>query len=114
MSIHEWDDAARSIQNAAAAGLVVYVRDSAVTHKRELTWDNPRRGSLPSDLLQHDGANKVATRSDVIKGSGKGGKYRRMGLGDYATAKERILGAADKKRLSQILTDAMSGKAGLL
>lgn len=31
-----------------------------------------------------------------------------------AAAKERTLGATDKKRLSELLTDAMSGRAGLL
>lgn len=114
MTVHEWDDAIRSIQNAISADKIVYLRDSAITHKRELTGDDPLKGSRLRDLLRRDGPTKVVIRADVVKSTSGGEKYRRMGLGGMAAIKERALGAADKKRLSQLLTDAMSGKAGLL
>jgi len=44
MTMHEWDDTVRSIQNAAAAGKIAYVRDDAVTRRLELTGDAPRKG----------------------------------------------------------------------
>lgn len=81
--IHEWDDAARSIKNAAAAGKIAYVRDDAVTRRLELTGDDPRKGQLLSGLLRRDGPNKILMSADILNDGSDGARFKRTsGLAD--------------------------------
>ncbi len=93
-------------------GQILYVTDDRSVAEFELTGANSLRGPKVG-LSGNSTPKKIAPLADVFKDDAK---YRRADEEPSAPATKltETLSKIDKKNLSHLIADAMSGKAGLL